>query len=57
MIKDAAYWIAFAHLPKWRYLRLNELLVKIYIEDKSNLEEFFNLSEKDVFVKYEDSNK
>lgn len=45
MIKDAAYWIAFAHLPKWRYSRLNELLNKIYDENNLSLEDFFVVSE------------
>jgi len=45
MIKDAAYWIAFAHLPKWRYSRLNELLYKIYKENNLTLEDFFGFSD------------
>lgn len=52
VLKDAAYWIAFAHLPKWRYYRLNELLDKIYGQDKITLEEFFNLSESDRTREY-----
>ncbi|MBK8550364.1 MAG: DNA-processing protein DprA [Ignavibacteria bacterium] len=47
MIKDAAYWIAFAHLPRWRYLRLNELLNKIYNENNLSLEDYFSLTEKE----------
>jgi predicted Rossmann fold nucleotide-binding protein DprA/Smf involved in DNA uptake len=53
MIKDAAYWIAFAHLPGWRYSRLNELLDKIYNEGNSTLEEFFSLSEKERSEKFD----
>lgn len=52
MIKDAAYWIAFAHLPKWRYSRSNELLIKIYDEYSLTLEDFFNLSETDRNEKF-----
>ncbi|MBP9192975.1 MAG: DNA-protecting protein DprA [Ignavibacteria bacterium] len=50
--KDAAYWIAIAHLPKWRYSRLNDLLDKIYVENDLTLEDFFNLSEKDRLEKF-----
>ncbi len=57
MIKDAAYWIAFAHLPRWRYSRLNELLNKIYTRNKSTLEDFFSLSEKERTEKFELSEK
>jgi len=53
MIKDAAYWIAFAHLPKWRYSRLNELLNEIYNENKLTLEDFFSLSEKERIEKFD----
>ena len=53
MIKDAAYWIAFAHLPKWRYSRLNELLNKIYNENNLTLEDFFSLSEKERTEQFE----
>jgi len=52
MIKDAAYWIAFAHLPKWRYSRLNELLYKIYNENILTLEDFFGLSESERTEKF-----
>ena len=53
MIKDAAYWIAFAHLPKWRYSRLNELLNKIYNENNLTLEDFFSLSDKERAEQFE----
>lgn len=53
MIKDAAYWIAFAHLPKWRYSRLNELLNKIYHENNLTLEDFFSLSDKERAEQFE----
>ncbi len=52
MIKDAACWIAFAHIPKWKYSKLNDLLVKIYHENKLTLEDFFKLSENDWTDKF-----
>ncbi|MBN1632854.1 MAG: DNA-processing protein DprA [Ignavibacteria bacterium] len=45
MIKDAPYWISFAHLPKWRTSRINELIIKFHHENKLPLEDFFKLSE------------
>lgn len=53
MIKDAAYWIAFSHLPKWRYSRLNELLSNIYNKDNLTLENFFSLSDKERKEQFE----
>jgi DNA processing protein len=47
MIKDAAYWIALAHLPRWTHLRINSLIVKFYYEHKLSPEEFFQLTESD----------
>jgi DNA processing protein len=43
VIKDAAYWIALAHLPRWNYLKINSLITKIYIDKSATLEEFFSL--------------
>lgn len=57
MIKDAAYWIAFAHLPSWRYSRLNELLNLIYYDRNSTLEDFFSLSDRERAGQFEISEK
>jgi len=43
LLKDAAYWIAIAHMPKWNNLRINSLITKIYIDKCINLEDFFSL--------------
>ena len=45
MNKEAAYWIALAHLPRWGYLKLNNLIIKFYHENKISIEEFFQLTE------------
>jgi len=43
MITDAAYWIAIAHLPRWRVTRINHLIVEFHRNLKITIEEFFNL--------------
>jgi len=45
MIKDAAYWIALAHLPRWGHSKINSLIIKFFHEFKISIEEFFHLSE------------
>ena len=52
MINDAAYWIAMAHLPRWGYLKLNNLIIKFYHENKISIEEFFQLPVTDWSNKY-----
>jgi len=47
MNKEAAYWIALAHLPRWGYLKLNNLIIKFHHEQKLSIEDFFQLSEND----------
>ena len=45
MNNEATYWIALAHLPRWGHLKINNLIIKFYHENKISVEEFFNLSE------------
>ncbi|MCS7052970.1 MAG: DNA-protecting protein DprA [Ignavibacterium sp.] len=45
MIKDAAYWISFAHTKQIRTAKLNEILKKIYYDEKISISDFFNLEE------------
>ena len=47
MTADAPYWMALAHLPRWGYSRINNLIVKFYLENKISIEEFFNLNDID----------
>lgn len=47
MNKEATYWIALAHLPKWGHLKINNLIIKFYHEKKLSIEDFFLLSESD----------
>ncbi len=44
-MKDAAYWIALAHLPKWGRLKINNLIIKFFHENKITIEDFFHLDE------------
>lgn len=52
MNKESVYWIALAHLPRWGHLRINNLIVKFYHENKLSIEEFFQLSENDWQAQY-----
>lgn len=52
MNKEAAYWIALAHLPRWGHLKINNLIIKFYHENKLSIEDFFQLTENDWKNKY-----
>lgn len=52
MINDAAYWISLAHLPRWGYLKMNNLIIKFYHENKLSIEDFFQLPESDWRTSY-----
>ena len=47
MMKEAAYWISLAHLPRWGHLKINTLIIKFFHENKISVEDFFQLSETD----------
>lgn len=51
-MKEAPYWIALAHLPRWGHLNINNLIIKFYHENKISIEEFFHLSAKEWRTKY-----
>lgn len=57
MIKEAAQWISLAHLPRWRSSRINELIVKFYIDNKISVEDFFLLNEKEWRNEYDLNDK
>ncbi|WP_276372699.1 DNA-processing protein DprA [Chryseolinea sp. H1M3-3] len=42
-MKDAAYWIALSHLPRWGSQKINNLIIKFYHNSGISIEEFFNL--------------
>ena len=52
MMKDAAYWISLAHLPRWGYSRINNLIIKFFNENQISIEEFFQLPETDWSTQY-----
>lgn len=52
MNKEAAYWIALAHLPRWGHFKINNLIIKFYHENKLSIEDFFQLTENDWKNKY-----
>lgn len=45
--EEATYWIALAHMPRWGYLKINNLIIKFFHENKISIEEFFQLDEND----------
>ena len=47
MTNEAAYWIALAHLPRWGNLKINNLIIKFFHENKISIVDFFCLSESD----------
>ena len=51
--KEAPYWIALAHLPRWGHLKINNLIIKFYHENKISVEEFFHLRESEWRSKYQ----
>ena len=51
-MKDAAYWLSLAHLPRWGHLRINNLIIKFYHENQISVEDFFQLSENDWRTTY-----
>lgn len=52
MMNEATYWIALAHLPRWGHLKINNLIIKFYHENKISIEEFFHLSENEWRTNY-----
>ncbi len=42
--EEAPYWIALAHLPRWGHLKINNLIIKFFHENKISVEEFFQLT-------------
>jgi predicted Rossmann fold nucleotide-binding protein DprA/Smf involved in DNA uptake len=53
MIKEAAYWMALAHLPNWGNQKRNNLIIKFYHESGMPPEVFFNLTENEWKNKFE----
>lgn len=53
MKNEAAYWITLAHIPRWRHLVINNLIVKFFHEHKISIVDFFELSEADWKNVYE----
>lgn len=43
MNKLTAYWITFAHIPKWGNIKKNNIIAKFYLDMKLTIDEFFNL--------------
>jgi DNA processing protein len=51
--EEATYWIALAHLPRWGYLKINNLIIKFFHEKKISIEEFFQLDPDDWRSQYQ----
>ncbi len=46
MNNELPYWIAIAHLPRWGFGKINELIIKFYHTNKISIIDFFNLDDK-----------
>jgi len=53
MIKEAAYWISFAHMSGWRHSRLNEIIIKFHHDKEISIEDFFQLTEAEWISDYD----
>lgn len=53
MKDEAIYWLAIAHLPRWGYGKINNLIVKFFHEEKITIGEFFSLPESEWADKYQ----
>jgi len=42
-LENSSYWMALAHLPRWRTEKINRLIIDILHEKKIEFAEFFNL--------------
>lgn len=47
MLDNAAYFVTISHMSRWTNAQINSMIIQIYHENKSNLREFFSLSEND----------
>ena len=45
MNKEEAYWITLAHLPRWGYAKINNIIAKFHHDYKISITEFFQLSD------------
>ena len=53
MKNETTYWIALAHLPKWGYGKINNLIIRFFHDEKISIEDFFNLPEAMWSSKYQ----
>ncbi len=45
---ESIYWIAIAHLQKWERVRINSLVIDILTKQKMQLQDFFELDDKNI---------
>lgn len=55
--RDAVYWMALAHLPKWGAKLINSVIVTFHHTLKISIEEFFSLPETEWAQKFQLSTK
>ncbi len=56
-LQDFAYWMALAHLPRWRTEKINKLIIEILHNRNLSFAEFFDLTESDWQSEYDLSEK
>ncbi len=47
-LQDSSYWMALAHLPRWRTERINRLIIDILQEKKMTFADFFSFDKNDL---------
>ena len=52
-----SYWMALAHLPRWRTDRINRLIVEILKNCKLTLSDFFGLNKSDWSIEFDFNSK
>jgi|TARA_Y100000310_G_scaffold146567_1_gene145895 predicted Rossmann fold nucleotide-binding protein DprA/Smf involved in DNA uptake len=52
-IQQYAYWMAFAHLPRWKTKKINQLIMDILEERKMFLSDFFEMDRNDWLEEFD----
>jgi len=56
-VQQYSYWMALAHLPRWRTDRINRLIVEILKNRKLTLSDFFGLNKSDWSIEFDFNSK
>ena len=56
-VQQYSYWMALAHLPRWRTDRINRLIIEIQKNRKLPLSDFFRLNKSDWSIEFDFNSK